>query len=269
MSGLRHRANFSSLMWTGAPAAPPPAPVAARAVEVVVIGAGIAGLAAVESLRTAAPAAAITLVSAEPELPYYRLNLTRYVAGEIAEQDLPIHPAGWYEERNVRLLLGRQGGRHRSGRPSRRVAERGAIALREAAVGDRRTAVCAPLSGADRAGVTTLRTVADARALVAACHAGARICIGGGLLGLETAGGLARRGADVTLLEGSGWLLPRQLNQRAGDPRRLCRGHRDQAAHQRRDVRDRRRPARPRRSLGGRRHPRSRSGRDRHRHSFQ
>jgi nitrite reductase (NADH) large subunit len=37
------------------------------------------------------------------------------------------------------------------------------------------------------------------------------------LLGLETAGALARRGADVTLLEGHGWLLPRQLNQRAGE----------------------------------------------------
>jgi nitrite reductase (NADH) large subunit len=43
------------------------------------------------------------------------------------------------------------------------------------------------------------------------------VCIGGGLLGLETAGAIARRGAEVTLLEGHGWLLPRQLNQKAGE----------------------------------------------------
>ena len=46
------------------------------------------------------------------------------------------------------------------------------------------------------------------------------VCIGGGVLGVETAGALARRGADVTLLEGHGWLMPRQLNQAAG--RRLA-----------------------------------------------
>jgi nitrite reductase (NADH) large subunit len=75
-----------------------------------------------------------------------------------------------------------------------------------------------PFPGADREGVTGLRTVEDARAILAACRAGAKcVCIGGGLLGLETAGGLARQGADVTLLEGYGWLLPRQLNQRAGE----------------------------------------------------
>jgi nitrite reductase (NADH) large subunit len=201
-----------------APAAPPPAPVAARAVEVVVIGAGIAGLAAVESLRAAAPAAAITLVSAEPELPYYRLNLTRYVAGEIAEQDLPIHPAGWYEERNVRLLLGAEAAA--IDLEDHRVALRSGeqLPFEKLLLATGAQPFVPPFPGADRAGVTTLRTVADARALVAACHAGARcICIGGGLLGLETAGGLARRGADVTLLEGSGWLLPRQLNQRAGE----------------------------------------------------
>jgi nitrite reductase (NADH) large subunit len=40
--------------------------------------------------------------------------------------------------------------------------------------------------------------------------------IGGGILGLEAAGGLAKRGAQVTVLEGGDWLLPRQLNQAAG-----------------------------------------------------
>jgi rubredoxin/mono/diheme cytochrome c family protein len=65
--------------------------------------------------------------------------------------------------------------------------------------------------------VTGLRTVHDADALLQACAKGARcVCIGGGLLGLEAAGALARRGAQVTLLEGHGWLLPRQLNERAG-----------------------------------------------------
>jgi len=74
-----------------------------------------------------------------------------------------------------------------------------------------------PFPGANREGVTSLRTLADAQRILAGGIAGRRcLCIGGGLLGLETAGALARRGGDVTLLEGHGWLMPRQLNEAAG-----------------------------------------------------
>ncbi len=207
-------------------APPPPAPqqvepadgTAAAAPKVVIVGAGIAGVAAAESLRGASPGAEITLVSKEAELPYYRLNLTRYLAGEISEHDLPMHPASWYEEQNIRLLLG---------------VEAAAIHAEDHVVelhgGERlpfdKLLLTAgahpfipPLPGADRPGATSLRTAADARAILAACRAGARcVCIGGGLLGLETAAALARHGANVTLLEGHGWLLPRQLNQRPGE----------------------------------------------------
>lgn len=64
---------------------------AGTGLRVLVAGAGIAGISAVEALREASPDAAITLVSQE-ELPYYRLNLTRFLAGEVGEGELPIHP---------------------------------------------------------------------------------------------------------------------------------------------------------------------------------
>ena len=69
------------------------------------IGAGIAGIAAVESIVAATPSAQITLISQEVELPYYRLNLTRYLAGEVKRENLVVHPAAWYEERNIRFAF--------------------------------------------------------------------------------------------------------------------------------------------------------------------
>ncbi len=193
-------------------------PSAGNAIRVVVIGAGGAGMAAVETLRKTAPAVEIVLISQEPELPYYRLNLTRYLAGEVNRQNLFIHPAAWYQEQQIQLLLGMEVS-------ALDLAEH-AVQLRDGrrlpfdklllAAGAR--PFIPPIPGADRQGVTSLRTVQDADDLLKACAAGARcVCIGGGLLGLETAGALARRGAQVTLLEGHGWLLPRQLNQRAGE----------------------------------------------------
>ena len=56
---------------------------ATKGARVVVIGAGVAGIAATETFRAAAPDSEIALISREEELPYYRLNLTRYLAGDI------------------------------------------------------------------------------------------------------------------------------------------------------------------------------------------
>jgi len=57
---------------------------------VVIVGAGIAGVAAAETAREASPDALIWLVSQEGRPPYYRLNLTRYLAGEIPAASLPL-----------------------------------------------------------------------------------------------------------------------------------------------------------------------------------
>ena len=157
-------------------------------------------------------------VSKEAELPYYRLNLTRYLAGEIGEQDLPIHVASWYEERNIRLMLDADVSTIRLGEHVVEVNNGEKLAFDKLLLAAGAHPFLPPIPGADRKGVTALRTVVDARQILTACRAGAKcVCIGGGLLGLETAGALVRQGADVTLLEGFGWLLPRQLNERAGE----------------------------------------------------
>ncbi len=51
--------------------------------KILIIGGGVAGVSAAETARKLSPDSEISLVSSETELPYYRLNLTRYLAGEI------------------------------------------------------------------------------------------------------------------------------------------------------------------------------------------
>jgi len=197
----------------------PPAPESSTgaARKVVIAGAGVAGVSAAEALRDASPDAETALISKERALPYYRLNLTRYLAGEVGEEALPIHPEGWYDEKGIRLLRGLE---------AKRISpDQHAVELSDGSKEpfDRLVITCGahpfvpPIPGAAREGVTTLRTLADANALLDAVKPGVHcLCIGGGILGLETAGGLAKRGARVTVLEGYDWLLPRQLNREAG-----------------------------------------------------
>jgi nitrite reductase (NADH) large subunit len=189
-----------------------------EAISIVIVGAGVAGVSAAESIRRASPAAGITLLSKEPDLPYFRLNLTRYLAGEIAVDNLFIHPEEWYRENGIKLRLATE---LRDIDPdSRRLT----LSHDEVLAYDRLILAMGshpfvpPIPGINRESVTVLRTVRDADGILGQCRPGLPCAIiGGGVLGLETAGALARRGVSVTLLEGFGWLMPQQLNQTAGD----------------------------------------------------
>ena len=185
---------------------------------VVIAGAGIAGVSAAEAVRKSSPRARITLLSREAELPYYRLNLTRYLAGEIGVDELPIHPQDWYTGQDITLL---------------RETELRSIDVRHKTLGLRGNETLTydklilalgshpfvpPFPGANRENVTVLRSRRDADFILRNIHAGMPcIVIGGGLLGLETAAALARHKVAVTLVEGYGWLMPQQLNQTAAE----------------------------------------------------
>jgi nitrite reductase (NADH) large subunit len=70
------------------PEAEPPAGEAKEAIKAVILGGGIAGVAAAEAVREASSESQVILVCAEAGTPYYRLNLTRYLAGEIKAASL-------------------------------------------------------------------------------------------------------------------------------------------------------------------------------------
>ncbi len=187
-------------------------------IRIIVAGGGIAGVSAAESARQLAPNAEITLISREAELPYYRLNLTRFLAGDVDPENLPIHDREWYAQQQIELRLGTDVAE--LDRDNKRVKLRNGDNLPY----DRLILTMGahpfmpPFPGAQREGVTTIRTVQDAKRVVEALDAGQRvICIGAGLLGIETAGALASRGGKVSLLESHDWLMPRQLDLRSGE----------------------------------------------------
>lgn len=182
--------------------------------RIVIIGGGIAGVSAAESARQTSPKAEILLLSEEATLPYYRLNLTRHLADEISEDALPIHPQSWYDKQQIALRLGV---RVRAVDP-----EQHSIVTEdeEPIPYDKLILACGahpfipPIPGTALPGISAVRTLDDVRELLAQVKKDTPVvCIGGGILGLETASALAKRGAGVTLLEGYDYLLPRQLNR--------------------------------------------------------
>lgn len=74
--------------------------------RIVIVGDGVAGITAAEYARQTAADTAVTVVSREPGLPYFRLNLTRFLAREVTEGELRMNDEAWFERHRVERLEG-------------------------------------------------------------------------------------------------------------------------------------------------------------------
>ncbi|MBM3272781.1 NAD(P)/FAD-dependent oxidoreductase [Candidatus Kaiserbacteria bacterium] len=178
----------------------------------VIVGAGMAATRFVEELTKVAPGRyAIRLIGAESQLAYNRVLLSSVLAGEMAREDIELKPAHWWRTANADVISGRRA-MHIDLDVRRVILNTGESVLYSKlvlATGSR--AIRLPIRGADLDGVHTFRDVHDVEAL--ARLGGKRVLvIGGGLLGLEAAYGLARRGAQVTLAHVMDRLMERQLD---------------------------------------------------------
>ncbi len=188
--------------------------IAPRRSRLILVGNGMAGVRALEEILSRAPHAfSITVFGAEPHGNYNRIMLSPVLAGEKTFEAITTHPRPWYEQNGIELIAGEP-----------------VIAIdREAktvtgALGTTRSydvlllatgsnPVIIPLPGHRLTGVIGFRDIADVETMIAASKSGTHaVVIGGGLLGLEAANGLARNGMDTTVLHIMPTLMERQLD---------------------------------------------------------
>lgn len=181
--------------------------------RVVIIGAGVAGVSAAEAVRIYAPHAEIILISKEEAFPYMRLNLTRLLAGEFAEKNLPLHSEAWYDENRIELLRGISAERLILTEKAIELENGRVIQFDKLIVATGSHPFIPPIPGTDLDQVFTVQTLDDVHQILDVVKPGTNVvCVGGGILGLETAGALAKQKANVTMLEAFDYLMPMQLN---------------------------------------------------------
>ena len=190
--------------------------------KLVVVGNGMAGIRTVEELLQLVPDMYdITVFGAEPHPNYNRIMLSPVLAGEQTLEQIVLNPWDWYTQNNITLHAGfrvTQVDRvrrvvHAEAPDGRRIeAPYDRLLL---ATGSH--AFVLPVPGNRLAGVVAYRDIADTQAMIDAArthrHA---VVIGGGVLGLEAANGLAQRGMQVTVVHTNAWPMDRQLDAQAG-----------------------------------------------------
>ncbi len=186
--------------------------------QLVIVGNGMATARFADELTKCAPGRyAIAVVGEEPALAYNRVLLSSLLAGDVAERDIELRSRDWWESKGVTLVYGRRA-THVDARARQVHLEGGArLDFSKLVLATGSEPIRLPLPGAEFSGVLTFRDLNDVEAILARGGPNKRaVVIGGGLLGLEAAYGLAKAGASVTVVHLMDRLMERQLDARSG-----------------------------------------------------
>jgi 3-phenylpropionate/trans-cinnamate dioxygenase ferredoxin reductase component len=182
----------------------------------VIVGAGLAGAKAAETLRAEGFAGPVVLIGDEDEAPYERPPLSKgYLLGKDPRESAAVHPADWYEEQGVDLRLGTPVAAVHPAAHEVELAGGERVRYAKLLLATGSVVRPLPVSGGDRA--RTLRKLPDADELKAALGRGGRVVVvGAGWIGLEVSAAARQQGADVTLIEATAQPLSRVLGDEMG-----------------------------------------------------
>jgi nitrite reductase (NADH) large subunit len=180
----------------------------------LIIGNGIAGLAAAREIRSNDKDGSLVMVSSESALTYYRVKLTEYLAKDFTDEELLVSKESWYKEKNIEVLLSKIVERIDTENNKVRLDDGQEIEYEKLLIATGSRPFIPPINGKFKEGVFALRTLKDLHYIkdyLKSCDDVA--VIGGGLLGLEAAWSLKELGKKVSIIEFAEYLLPRQLDK--------------------------------------------------------
>ncbi len=179
----------------------------------LIIGNGVAGTSAASNIRKLDDKGEITILTDETMPFYSRIRLIEYLAETVKAEDLVIYKQDWYEKNKIKLLPGirvtdidKKGKTLTTSKDEKYKYDRLLLATGG-------YSFVPPITGSDKKGVFTLRTLKDADNIVSYIKGTKKVLlIGGGILGLEAGNSLRKTGHDVIVAEFFPRLLPKQVD---------------------------------------------------------
>jgi NADPH-dependent 2,4-dienoyl-CoA reductase/sulfur reductase-like enzyme/nitrite reductase/ring-hydroxylating ferredoxin subunit len=186
--------------------------------DVVIVGAGAAGLAAADMLRREGCEGRLTMISADADPPVDRPNLSKdFLAGSAPADWMPLRGDDWYAERRIELLLNTRVTAIDVGRHEVQVDGGAARRFDALLLATGASPVELTVPGAAPGQVQTLRSFADSRAIVArAASARSALVIGASFIGLEVAASLRARELEVHVVAPDAVPMQRLLGDALG-----------------------------------------------------
>jgi nitrite reductase (NADH) large subunit len=186
--------------------------------RLVLVGNGMAGMRVIdEILARDRGRFDIEVIGAEPHPNYNRILLSAVLAGEKEIDEIILHSREWYAANNIKLTTGDAVAKLDIDARTVTTASGRSIGYDKLVLATGSRPLVPPVAGLDLPGVCAFRNIGDLELMRDATRNGGRaIVVGGGLLGLEAAFGLMKRGMTVTVLHLMQTLMERQLDEAAG-----------------------------------------------------
>ncbi len=182
--------------------------------HVVIIGSGVAGVAAARIVRENDPKAKISIYTDENHLYYPRPRLYEILSGEAKPHEIYMFSDQWYEKRDIKVHLNKKVLGIETAKKQLLLEDQTKVKYDKLLLANGAHAFVPSIKGVEKTGVFSLRSIKDALTIKEYTKKTRNaIIIGGGLLGLEFAASLRKLGQHVEVVEIFPRLLPRQLDQ--------------------------------------------------------
>ncbi|MBE6121349.1 MAG: hypothetical protein E7190_01375 [Erysipelotrichaceae bacterium] len=187
-------------------------------VKYLIIGGGIAGLSAAETIRANSPEGEIRMLEAGPHRPYLRPLLSKTGINYLNAKNLEIHDESWYQRKRIAVTTDCRVTKINPDEHTVNCSDGSTFAYDRLIYAAGASAAVPPIPGADLKGVHTLRTIEDMKDIhLDSAMAESAVVIGGGVIGVEIASELKALGLSVSVLELAPKLLGRFLDDESAE----------------------------------------------------
>lgn len=182
----------------------------------LIVGGGIAALSAAGAIRKRNDLATITILSEEAVKPYYRPALSDYLSEDLQDKKFYVYEEEWYQENRVEVKTSCRVAALDTKAREVELENGDKMAYSKLIIATGARSHVPPFPGIEQQGVYTLRNLQDAEFLKKAIQGAKQaVVIGGGILGLEAVWEMISQGVEVSVVEQSKRLMPRQLDEAA------------------------------------------------------
>lgn len=174
-------------------------------IKYLIVGNSAGGIGGAEAIREVDKKGAVTIISDEPYHAYSRPLISDYLAGDYTVEKMLYRPAGFYENNNIRTILGEKVTRLDAGKHTVTLASGQALTYEKLLLATGGSPIIPKIEGSGLQGVFTFNKLDDARAIDEFLNRYTKkiraVVIGGGLIGASVTEALLKRDVGVTIVE--------------------------------------------------------------------
>ena len=181
--------------------------------DYLIIGNGIAGLKAAETIRKKEEDSSIVIISKAADYTYWRTKLSELICKDFTNDDILVKKLDWYEKNNIEVKLQNEVEKLDLEGKKAILKNGEEIEYGKALIATGSHPFVPPIKNIDSKGVFAIRTVDDLNSFKNHIKENKKvIIIGGGLLGLEAAFSIKNAGCEVLVIETFDYILGKQLD---------------------------------------------------------